>query len=1144
MATFLPLIFEVITWLFLIYGVAVFLIYGWIGIYAMGAVSRYKKENTFTDYSMIAANPNAPTFTIIAPAYNEGMTIVDNVRSLLSLYYHRLEIIIVNDGSKDDSMQKLIQEYELEAVSFYIQGKIETNKVRGVYRSKNPAFKKLTVVDKENGGKADALNVGVNVSCGDYLVCIDVDCILEQDAILKLAKPFLEQTDKKLIACGGVIRLANNCTIENGKVTEVNLPKSLLGRTQALEYIRAFVLGRMAWSRASGLILISGAFGVFDREIVLACGGYDRKTVGEDMELVVRMRKYMEEKKEPYEVITIPDPLCWTEVPESKDILRKQRNRWMRGTMETLWKHRKMMLNPKYGKLGMVSLPYWLLFEFLGPLVEFLGYLFFILFVILGIINWQFFLILFALVISTGFLFSIYAMLVDLLSHQVYVKRRDFLTLIATAVLEPFYFHPIVVKASVRGFIDYFKKSHAWGEMTRQGFNATDSAIPFWKRLGILSRQALEKWGVLASVLMGVFLIGVTAEWAWYRYLFPDFDSESLAALLFWNNGILILQLLSAFGLVYLILNLWQQRFAQLFAITGISLLIILQFILLIYFAESHNLLGADAFYYSFVEMKQILAASGMLSVQNILVVMVALSGILWGMHKVSLHKFRSPFIGLLLTAIGIPFLLIPSAWLSLTTHSSASDFEQTAGTSKLKYFLESNLEDFYSQHPEITAFFEEQEDTDISSEIINNDYPFWRKETTPDVLGPYLEKAPTTPNLVLVIVEGLGHSYSDPNGYVGSFTPFLNELQTKSLSWENALTSSGRTFSAIPTLTGSLPFGQKGFLDIEKTPDHFNLFTILKKNGFETGFFYGGNSEFDNLKPYLEYSKVNQINDEYTFDNTYRKLPENNGESWGFEDQAVFRKALKESSPNKPYFNTILTLSSHNSFKINDVSYFEKKYHEKINDGTLNSDQKKWAVGNKPQLVSIINADDALRGFFEAYKKRADFNHTIFIITGDHSMPEIALQNKIDRYHVPLLIYSSLLKSPKKFSGTVSHFDVAPSVLAFYRENYQLKTPSDIAWIGHGLRDKPGPATVGIPIMQSKNQLIDYVQGNYHLSGKQLYRLEQLQESAVDQEAMLKKLEKSFNQFKKGNATFYKTQRLLPDSVFKKFHSEKTDVR
>ncbi len=474
MLAFYQILYQLIIGLFLVYGIAVFLVYSWIAIYSLGAIIRYKKENTFTDYNVIATNPNVPTFSIIAPAYNERLSIVENVRSLLSLYYHNLEIIIINDGSTDDSMAKLIEAYELESVSFFIQGTIETNKIRQVYKSKNAAFKKLIVVDKDNGGKADALNVGVNISSGEYLVCIDVDCILEQDAILKLAKPFLEQTNKKLIACGAVIRLANNCKIENGKITEVNIPKTLLGRIQVLEYIRTFVLGRTAWSRAAGLILISGAFGVFDRKIVIAVGGYDRKTVGEDMELIVRMRKYMEERKEPYEVITIPEPLCWTEAPETREILRKQRNRWMRGTMETLWKHRRLIFNPKYGKLGMTSLPYWLFFEFLGPLIEFSGYLIFIVFLILGIVNWSFLLVISVLVISTGFLFSIYGILVDLINHQVYTKRKDFLNLIAAATLEPFYFHPFIVRSGVSGFFDYLKNSHVWGEMTRQGFNQED----------------------------------------------------------------------------------------------------------------------------------------------------------------------------------------------------------------------------------------------------------------------------------------------------------------------------------------------------------------------------------------------------------------------------------------------------------------------------------------------------------------------------------------------------------------------------------------------------------------------------------------------------------------------------------------------
>ncbi|MDF2553588.1 MAG: glycosyltransferase [Chryseobacterium sp.] len=705
MLEFSHIIYEVVIWLFLLYGSAVAIIYGWIGIYALGAVSKYKKENTFTDYSIIAANPNAPTFSIIAPAYNEGMTIVENVRSLLSLYYHNLEIIIVNDGSKDDSIQKLIEAYDLESMAYFIQGKIETNKVRGVYKSKNPAFKKLIVVDKENGGKADALNVGVNISSGEYLVCIDVDCILEQDAILKLAKPFLEQTDKKYIACGGVIRLANNCVIENGKVISVNMPRTLLGRTQALEYIRAFVLGRMAWSRASGLILISGAFGVFDRKIVLACGGYDKNTVGEDMELVVRMRKYMEERNEPYEVLTIPDPLCWTEVPETKDILKKQRNRWMRGTIETLWKHRKMMFNPKYGKLGMISLPYWFFFEFLGPLVEFSGYIIFIIFLLLGIISWSFFSVLFALVISMGFLYSIYAILVDLVSYQVYTKRKDFFALIATAFSEPFYFHPIVVKAGVSGFIDYFRKSHGWGEMTRQGFNQSTQNLPLKERISVILQEGLKRFGILAVIFFILFLIGIGAELLWYQYSFPTLDTSIIIAPLLSENILFAFKLILLTGIIYLILSLVKETWAKILT-TGVFLTVIVtQYILFLYFTETHNLLGSELLYYSKNEIKQVLQASGMLNFKNfaLMGILIVASFIpLWLAGKSS---FKSIYTGITLLGIGLLAFFVPSFLLDTKVLKSANEFNQNAAKSKWIYFFKSNEDSFINEHPEISEF-------------------------------------------------------------------------------------------------------------------------------------------------------------------------------------------------------------------------------------------------------------------------------------------------------------------------------------------------------------------------------------------------------------------------------------------------------
>jgi cellulose synthase/poly-beta-1,6-N-acetylglucosamine synthase-like glycosyltransferase len=465
------LIYDLITYGLLCYSLFLLTGYICIGIYSIGEINKYLHKNSFTNYRMLASSNDIPGISILAPAYNEGANIIENVRSLLSIHYNNLEVIIINDGSKDDSIEKLIAAYDLEKLDYFVDLKIETKKIRGIYKSKKDIYRKLIVVDKENGGKADALNVGINVSKNQYVVCIDVDCIIEQDALLKLIKPFLENTKKRVIATGGVVRIANGCEIANGRLIKVGLPQDFLPRVQTLEYIRAFLLGRMAWSRLNGLMLISGAFGAFDREIVIKCGGYNHKTVGEDMELVVRMRRYMEEHDLAYKVAFIPDPLCWTEAPASYKILGRQRNRWTRGTIETLKFHKVMFLNSAYGILGVLSYPYWFFFEFLAPLVEFTGIIIFIFLAVFGLINWPYFLALLTCVYSFGVLYSIFAILMEVLTYNQYRRGKDILNLVITAFLEPIFFHPIVVWAAVRGNIDYLQKKSSWGEMTRAGLS-------------------------------------------------------------------------------------------------------------------------------------------------------------------------------------------------------------------------------------------------------------------------------------------------------------------------------------------------------------------------------------------------------------------------------------------------------------------------------------------------------------------------------------------------------------------------------------------------------------------------------------------------------------------------------------------------
>jgi cellulose synthase/poly-beta-1,6-N-acetylglucosamine synthase-like glycosyltransferase len=464
------LIFDVLTYGILIYSSVLLSSYVFIGIYSIGETRRYLHKNSFTDYNLLASSEETPGVSIIAPAYNEGATIIENVRSLLSIYYPQLELIVVNDGSKDDSLQKLIDAYQLEKVSYDIKEALATKPVRGVYKSLNPVYHKLVVVDKVNGGKADALNVGINLAQQKYIVCIDVDCILEEHALLKMIKPFVESSDKRVIATGGVVRIANSCEVEGGRLVKVHLPKQFLPRVQTLEYIRAFLLGRMAWSRLNGLMLISGAFGAFDREIVIKAGGYDHKTVGEDMELVVRMRRYMEEHKLPYKVTYIPDPLCWTEAPASFKILGRQRNRWTRGTIETLKFHSKMFLNRRYGVLGMISYPYWLFFEFLAPIIEFVGFVAFLCFAIAGWIAWNYFFALLLFIVAFAFMYSFFAILMEVVTYNQYKSRKELLSLMLTSMVEPFLFHPFVVWSAIKGNIDFIRKKNAWGEMTRQGF--------------------------------------------------------------------------------------------------------------------------------------------------------------------------------------------------------------------------------------------------------------------------------------------------------------------------------------------------------------------------------------------------------------------------------------------------------------------------------------------------------------------------------------------------------------------------------------------------------------------------------------------------------------------------------------------------
>lgn len=468
------LIMEIFGLLFLVLSFSVIVIYFILMALSALEMRDFLRKNRFADYGDIITSPIAPGVSILAPAYNEGQSIVQNAQSLLSLHYGKFEVILINDGSKDDTLEKLIQSFELEKTDYVYFPEIETKPVRGIYRSKNMSYRRLTVIDKENGGKADALNTGINIASLEILACIDVDCILSSESITRMVRPFMEETNRKVIAVGGVIGIANNCDVQDGTVTKYRVPETTLGRFQVIEYFRAFLMGRMAWSRVNGLMLISGAFGFFRKDLVRAVGGYFPKTVGEDMELVVRMRRYMDEQKIPHKVGFVPDPLCWTEVPESEEVLSRQRNRWIRGTIETLQLHQALRLNPKYGILGMVSYPFWSIFEKAAPILETAGILYTVILLVIGDFSTVYFVALLLMMYLLSLLVSSFSVLYEQIAFNHYKDKKDLRRLIWMIITEPFLVHPKIVFWGLMGHIDFIKGKGGWGSMIRTGFKKAE----------------------------------------------------------------------------------------------------------------------------------------------------------------------------------------------------------------------------------------------------------------------------------------------------------------------------------------------------------------------------------------------------------------------------------------------------------------------------------------------------------------------------------------------------------------------------------------------------------------------------------------------------------------------------------------------
>jgi cellulose synthase/poly-beta-1,6-N-acetylglucosamine synthase-like glycosyltransferase len=418
------------------------------------------------DQRRLMRSPLTPPVSVLAPAFNEETSVVDTVRSLLMLDYPIFEVILVNDGSKDGTLERLVAAFELKPSARSYELTVPSRRIRGVYESS--AYPSLVVVDKVNGGKADALNAGLNLALYPLFCAIDADSILEADALLRLVRPFVEAPGVT-IAAGGVVRVANGCDIRGGRVRQVQLVRRLLPLIQIVEYLRAFLFGRMGWSSGNSLLVISGAFGLFDKRTALQAGGYATNTVGEDMELVVRMHRLLHDRKQQYRIGFVPDPICWTEVPESFRVLRRQRTRWQRGLIDTLWRHRGMMGRPRYGTIGLVALPGFAVFEMMSPIIEFAGYVTLPLLMLLGYLDLSYACAFMLLSILYSILVSILAVLLEDITFRRYPKPSDMAVLVCAAVLEHLGYRQLTVWWRVRALWEFWRGDLSWGVMERRG---------------------------------------------------------------------------------------------------------------------------------------------------------------------------------------------------------------------------------------------------------------------------------------------------------------------------------------------------------------------------------------------------------------------------------------------------------------------------------------------------------------------------------------------------------------------------------------------------------------------------------------------------------------------------------------------------
>jgi uncharacterized sulfatase len=549
------------------------------------------------------------------------------------------------------------------------------------------------------------------------------------------------------------------------------------------------------------------------------------------------------------------------------------------------------------------------------------------------------------------------------------------------------------------------------------------------------------------------------------------------------------------------------------------------------YFLQTLVPLGADLFGYSVADIKQTVGAAGV-SINFIFIITLLLTAVILVLTFFPKKIKINP-----VAAFSIVALFILGASTSVATRTSrwnpGPEFSNSMALNKSFFFYNNCYQSFFPEDKKYIMLAGNSDDPNYFKYIDEKNYPFLHSIDSTDVLSPFFNKAASKPDIIFIVVEGLGRAFSNEDAYLSSFTPFIDSLSNHSLYWSNFLSTGGRTFAMLPSIYGSLPFGKNGFLELGKEmPSHYSLFNILKANGYETNFFYGGDASFDNMNLMVKMDG-GKVFDEKTFSSSYVQMPKNsNGFTWGYGDDQVFKKVNEETTKaTGPVFNAIMTLSTHNPFLINNQQKYLQQFEQRMQQLNLSEAEKEEHRRYKDQYATILFMDNSIRDFINNYSNNSNFENTIFIITGDHRMPEIPMSTKIDRYHVPLIIYSPMLKRAQKFKAVNTHFDLAPSLLMYLKHEYDFKIPQQATWIGSGLDTAHSFRNIhAYPLMQTKNDMVDFIMGDHMLHHDELYKIsDKMNLDPVDDQSAKRKLKAAFARFKQKNETVVKGTPLMP---------------